>query len=313
MRRLLFVFAAIIVVQFSFASLAQQDKLSGRWEGKVQSLQGERNAAVSFKKEGENYTGTTTGLRGEDIPLKDIKVDGNKVTAVAIFETPQGSITVNYAFELQGESLKGEGNIDFSGQTFTLTYDLKRGGAGRVASEAPSGGQQQRQPQGRQRVEQPQQKQSLDYFAGQWTFRYLGRESLLGPAPREGTATFTKRADGKTMEAQVAGKSESGSYQESAFITFDEATRMLTYVEKLGSGLSLQSKGDWSSPISIRFSVEPVKIKGQTLQLKRTISVIGPHSFSVIEELSEDGGPFVRLGQALYTRVGAAGANNSKN
>jgi len=46
-------------------------------------------------------------------------------------------------------------------------------------------------------------------------------------------------------------------------------------------------------------------VKGQTLLLKRIISIVAGHSFTVTEELSENGGPFVRLGSAIYTRVAA--------
>ena len=66
--------------------------------------------------------------------------------------------------------------------------------------------------------------------------------------------------------------------------------------------LQIASKGDWTSPISIRFTVDPIKVKGQTLQLRRTIAVISAYSFTVTEELSEDGGPFVRLGQAIFSK-----------
>ena len=31
--------------------------------------------------------------------------------------------------------------------------------------------------------------------------------------------------------------------------------------------------------------------------------MIAAHSFSITEELSEDGGPFIRLGNALFTSV----------
>jgi hypothetical protein len=308
MRRSLIIFAAIMTAQLFFVVVAQQDKLEGRWEGKVQSPQGERAASVTFKKQGENYTGTTTGMRGDEIALKEIKVEGNKITAIATVEAPQGSITINYKFELQGEALKGEGAVDFGGQTFAFTYDLKRASA--AAPQAQGEPQPQRPPQARPRVDQPRQKQTLDYFAGQWTFKYLGRESAIAPAPREGTATFVKSADGKSLEARISGKSEAGPYQETAVITFDEATRTLTFTEKLASGVKLQSKADWSTPIAIRFTIEPVKIKGQLLQLKRTINVVAAHSFNVVEELSEDGGPFIRLGQALYTKVGASETKN---
>jgi hypothetical protein len=298
----------ILLVQSICASaFAQQDKLAGRWEGKVQSPQGERPTTVIFKKEGDNFTGRALGLRpGTEIQLKDIKLEGDKVTARADVETPQATITINYTFTLEGEAMKGQGALDFGGQNVTFDLSLKRvsndtEGPLTSASQAQAGGQQ------RQRVDvpQPQQKQSIDYFVGQWSFKYIGRESALWPAPREGALTFTKLPDGKSAEGVIEGKHDGGAYKENIVVNFDEATKSLTFTEKLASGVALNSKGDWSSPISIRFAIEPVKAKGQSLQLRRTISIVAAHSFTVAEELSEDGGPFVRLGSAIFTKVGA--------
>ena len=70
------------------------------------------------------------------------------------------------------------------------------------------------------------------------------------------------------------------------------------------------SKGDWTSPLVIRFTVDPIKVKNQTLRLRRTMTVISAHSFSVTEELSEDGGPFVRLGQAIFSKANLAAPTN---
>jgi len=117
--------------------------------------------------------------------------------------------------------------------------------------------------------------------------------------------TFTKRADGKSVEGLTEGKSDGKAFKETSVITFDESSKMLTFTEKLAGGAVLKSKADWTSPISIRFDIEPVKVKGQTLQLRRTITVVAAHTFTVTEELSEDGGPFVRLGSAVFTKVGA--------
>jgi hypothetical protein len=158
---------------------------------------------------------------------------------------------------------------------------------------------QQRRP----RVQQPQQKQSIDYFAGKWSFKYIGRESALWPAPREGVVTFTKRADGKSIESVTEGKSDGKEYKETSIISYDEASKTLIFREKLASGVVLNSKGDWSSPISIRCEIEPVKVKGQKLQIRRTVSVVAAHTFRVTEELAEDGGPFVRLGSAVFSKV----------
>jgi len=250
-----------------------------------------------------------------EIQLKDFKIDGDKFTAKADIETPQAAITINYSFTLAGETMKGQGALDFGGQSITIDFDLKR-----VSADAPaaSSGQQpgaQGQAQGpgpgqgqqRQRVEvpQPQQKQSIDYFVGQWSYKYIGRESALWPAPRECAVTFTKRADGRSVEGVSECKYEGGAFKDSLVIVFDEATRTLSFTEKLGSGATLASKGDWTSPISIRFAIDPVTAKGQKLQLRRTISIVAAHSFTVAEELSEDGGPFVRLGSAVFSKLGA--------
>src|SRR6185369_7776088 len=111
--------------------------------------------------------------------------------------------------------------------------------------------------------------------------------------------------DGKSVEGVTQCKHDGGAYKDTSVIVFDEATKMMSVTEKLGSGVSLNSRADWTSPISIRFTIDPIKVKGQTLQLRRVITVVAAHSFTIAEELSEDGGPFVRLGNAVVTKIGA--------
>jgi hypothetical protein len=294
----------IPVVFISVVALAQKDPLEGRWEGTVNSLQGQAAATANFKREGEGYIGSVSGMRGNaEVALKEIKLTGDKVTAKTEFQSPQGTLIVNYEFTLEGENLKGKGEVDFGGQTFAFTFDLKR------TSDTPvvaSGQSQSRQQQPRPQVPQPQQKQSLNYFVGQWSFKWIGRESALGPGPREGTTTFTLNSDGKSATGITEGKSDAGSYRENAVITWDDESKVLALSERLANGIQLNGRGDWRSPIAIRFTIDPVKVKGQTIVLKRTISVVAAHSFTVTEEISEDGGPFVQLGNAIFTKVGAA-------
>ena len=314
MRRPFIIWGIILLVQLLAGSAyARQDKLAGRWEGTIQMPQGERPVTGAFKKEGEAYTGNISGMRpGSEMQLKDIKVDGNKVTAKADIETPQGSFTINFNLTLEGETMKGVGTLDVGGQSLTLDVSMKRAGEG-TQSAPPTSAQPQQPPAGqgpgqgqqRIRVPQPQQKQSVDYFAGQWSYKYVGRESALGPAPRECTVSFTKRADGKSLDSVTSCKYDGGTHKASSVIVFDEATKMMTFTEKLGNGVAINSRGDWTSPISIRFTIDPIKVKGQSLQLRRTISIVAAHSFTIAEELSEDGGPFIRLGNAVVTKVEA--------
>lgn len=315
MRRFVISVGIIALLQMLSLSVLAQDKLVGRWEGKLQSPQGERPTVMIIKKNGDDYVGRSQGMRpGQEVELKEIKVDGDKMTARADVETPQALITINYTFTLAGEAMKGQGAIDFGGQAFTFDIDLKRvsadteaplssGQAPAAAGGGAGGGQARAQQARRPSVEQPQQKQSIDYFVGKWSFKYVGRESGLGPAPREGVVIFTKRADGKSVDGVIQGTHEGGAYKETLVISYDEASKSMSYSEKLAGGVALNSRGDWSSPISIRFTVEPVQVKGQKLQLKRTISIVAAHSFTVTEELSEDGGPFVRLGNAVFSKA----------
>lgn len=311
-------FAAALCL--SVSAFAQADKLTGRWEGKTQAPQSERATTATFKKEGDVYVGTITGQRGE-MPLKDIKLEGDKVTAKAEVETPQGALTINYAFTLQGDALKGTGSLNFSGNPISFEIELKRNGASTPPAAQPTtspttppaaqssgagaGASNTAPPARPQRpiIPQPQQQQSLDYFVGQWSFKYIGRESGFGPAPREGLLNLTKRADGQAVEGVAETKHDGGVFKESYVITFDQATKTLSFSVKQPGNVSLKSTGDWSSPIAIRFKTEPVKVKGVTLQLRRTLNIIAAHSFSIADELSEDGGPFVRLGSAVFSKA----------
>lgn len=307
MRKLFIVSAtALFIHLFAALAIAQSSQLVGRWEGKTVSPQGERPTTATFKQEGGNYTGSISGMRG-DMALKDIKVEGEKITAKAEVETPQGALTINYSFALQGDGLKGTGSLNFGGNSITFDINLKRAAEGATATPSTAASTTNPTRQGprpqRTQVAQPQQKQSIDFFVGEWSFKFIGRESAFGAAPREGVVTFTKNADGKSVNGSITGQADGKAYKETSVITFDEATKKMTFSEKLVSGVKLQSEGDWSSPIAIKFTIPSVKYKGQSLQLRRTISIISPHSFTVLEELSEDGGPFVRLGNAIFSKV----------
>ena len=55
-----------------------------------------------------------TSPRG-DMPLMDVKLDGDKVTAKAEIESPQGAFVIDYTFNLQGDTMKGVGAINIGG------------------------------------------------------------------------------------------------------------------------------------------------------------------------------------------------------
>jgi hypothetical protein len=143
-------------------------------------------------------------------------------------------------------------------------------------------------------------------LVGQWNFTWLGRESAFGPGgTRQGTITFTKTPDGKSVQSSTEYKADASTLKTTGTITFDEATKAVTITEQLQGGLRIESQGDWRSPLAIRCTFQAVKSGGQTLVLRRTMNIVSAHSFTLIEELSEDGGPFVRLGSGTFTKASA--------
>jgi hypothetical protein len=318
-------FVLIVFIAVCAASIsAQQAALEGRWQGTAQTPQGERPAIATFARNGDTYTGTISGLRGE-MPFKQVKVEGNKIQADAVVESPQGSIPVKYEFTLAGDTLTGQGHIEFGGQSFTLEYSFKRAAEGQATApsqqpqsqQPPAQQPSQQRPGGQQQqratVPQPTQKQSLDYFLGQWSFKWTGRESPITPGgTAEGSVTFSPAGDGKFIESRTEGKSADGPFRESSLIGFDEDKKILVVLERRQGGTELLAIGDWSAAISIRFTIAPIKVKGATVRLKRTISVVSAHSFTVTEELAEGDGPFQRLGNAIFTKAAAAATPASK-
>ncbi len=93
-----------------------------------------------------------------------------------------------------------------------------------------------------------------------------------------------------------------GSYREQMTLAFDAATKALAWSEQRPGGVTLSGTGDWSSPLAIRFTFDQVKGGAASYRIKRVLRVISASSFSLTEEVSTSGGPFVRLGNAIYTK-----------
>ena len=161
------------------------------------------------------------------------------------------------------------------------------------------------QPAGRKpRVSppQPQQAQGLDYFIGEWTFTWVGRESPITAGPREGVLTYARKGT-TAMASRAEGRIDGGAaFTETGTAEWNAEKKTLTLVERLSTGVELRSIGDWSSPIGIRAESEPVKAGSQTIRVRRLYSILSAQSFRVTEEISVNGGPYQRLGDGRFIK-----------
>jgi hypothetical protein len=116
--------------------------------------------------------------------------------------------------------------------------------------------------------------------------------------------TFTRLGDTPFLEFLASGTADGvGAYKESGTLGWQATRQVVALHERLWGNVEMLSVGDWSSPISIRFESTPVRAKDQTLRLRRTYGIVSAGSFTVSEELSVDGGPFVRLGGGVFTKT----------
>lgn len=157
---------------------------------------------------------------------------------------------------------------------------------------------------GRPSPPQPQQTQGVEYFAGTWRFSWTGRETALTPGPRSGQTTFTQVAGAPALTANTSGTVDEGSpYKESGTLTWNDATKTMTINEKLAGGAEVKGDADWKSPIAMNFESASITVKGQTLKVKRTYSILSATSFSIMEEISTDGSPYQRVGTGSFTKL----------
>jgi tetratricopeptide (TPR) repeat protein len=112
-----------------------------------------------FKKDGNQYTGTITGMQGTPVPFKEIKVDKEKVNAKLELAGQRGARLLEIKFVLKGESLQGKADLNFGKQSATLTYDLKRA-VDTAQLAAPASSATPGQPQ----IGQPGSPAELDEF-----------------------------------------------------------------------------------------------------------------------------------------------------
>jgi hypothetical protein len=106
-RRINMKFCALALSLFFAAGFAFGADIDGKWTGQYNSGMGDpMQMDFTFKADGTKLTGTAPGGPGATIPLKDGKIDGNKVSFT--IETSMGEMQMkfNYKGVLNGDSLE---------------------------------------------------------------------------------------------------------------------------------------------------------------------------------------------------------------
>lgn len=99
--------------------------VDGKWDGALDTPQGPVNVSFTFKAEADNkLTGSTAGPDGASIPLKNGKIDGDKISFAFDVDFGQGPFTFNYTGVVSKTEVKLQ--TDFMGNAIAFT--LKKAG-----------------------------------------------------------------------------------------------------------------------------------------------------------------------------------------
>jgi hypothetical protein len=79
--------------------------VDGKWTGSIDTPNGPVEINYTFKAEGATLTGATA-TPGGDIPIKDGKINGNKVSFSLTLDFGQGPTTFNYTGEVSPKEMK---------------------------------------------------------------------------------------------------------------------------------------------------------------------------------------------------------------
>jgi opacity protein-like surface antigen len=110
---------AIVVGLLLLAAPAFAADVDGKWTGTVSTPMGDLPVQYEFKADGAMLTGTTLGFDGAPVPIKEGKVDGDKISFKVTFDFGGMTLDLNYTGVVTKTEIKMTG--DFMGMPFEFT------------------------------------------------------------------------------------------------------------------------------------------------------------------------------------------------
>lgn len=121
-------FLAVLALLIAAVPAAAAD-LPGRWTAEFDSPIGVQKYVYEFKKSGDVLTGEATfdhSMGKGTVPLKDVKLEGEKITFTEPLTIDGSEITITYSGTFAGDELKLTRNV---GQFGTEQLTAKRAAA----------------------------------------------------------------------------------------------------------------------------------------------------------------------------------------
>ena len=109
---------ALLIAMLLCTASAFAADVDGKWIGTLATPNGDINIAYEFKADGTALTGSTTGPDGTQLPIKDGKIDGNKITFTVTIAFGDMSFDMAYSGVVSPEQIAL--TADFAGMPFEI-------------------------------------------------------------------------------------------------------------------------------------------------------------------------------------------------
>jgi hypothetical protein len=112
----------VIVALVLAAAPARAAEVDGKWTGSLDTPMGAIQVGFNFKADGPALTGTTTGPDGAEVPIKNGKIDGDKISFVVTIDFGGMMFDLNYTGVVAADTAKL--TIDIMGMP--MSFEVKK-------------------------------------------------------------------------------------------------------------------------------------------------------------------------------------------
>ena len=110
---------ALLVLVLLSAVPARAADVDGKWAGSLSTPNGDVAVGFDFKSDGAMLTGSTTGPDGSAIPIKNGKIDGNKISFLVSLDFGGMPFELSYNGVVSPTEIKM--TAEFAGMPFEFT------------------------------------------------------------------------------------------------------------------------------------------------------------------------------------------------
>ena len=109
--------ASMLLLAVSVPVLAAD--VDGKWTGTIQGPGGDMPVSFTFKADADKLTGTTLGIDGSEVPIKEGKIDGKNITFKVVLDFGGMPFEINYKGVVSPTETKL--TAEFFGMPFEMT------------------------------------------------------------------------------------------------------------------------------------------------------------------------------------------------